>query len=253
MQRGASVVQKAVQLLMHDAPRGQPLDPSLLRHFGISPAQTHYLVTAGWLQRLSKGAYLLRGDTPTTEGILLYLGRRNPGLHVGGKTALDWQGVRHNIAYRPRVALWGLKAHRFPPWVEQHMPHIYQTTRLFDDQFSLSESLRPLPLKNPAVLVSIPELALLELASDIGKRGVKGQSLEEALHLVDSLRNLRADRLIGLLRHCTRVKVIKLVRDLGESSGYEWGCDLQGIVDRMSPRKRWSSVGEGGQRLTLKP
>lgn len=247
------MVKNAVQLLMHEAPRGQPLDTALLRQFGVSPAQTHYLVTAGWLQRLSKGAYLLTGDAPTTEGILIYLRPHCAGLHVGGKTALDWQGVRHNIAFRPRITLWGLQVHRFPRWVEQHMPHTYQTTRIFDDEFSLSAHLRPLPAKNPAVLVSIPELALLELASDIGKRGSKGQSLEEALHLVDSLRNLRADLLIGLLQRCTRVKIAKLVRDLGVSSGYEWGRELPGIVDQMGHCRRWSSVGEGGRRLTLKP
>ncbi|WP_256927938.1 type IV toxin-antitoxin system AbiEi family antitoxin domain-containing protein [Caballeronia sordidicola] len=247
------LAERAVQLLMHETPRGQPLDPALLRRLGISPAQTHYLVSAGWLQRLSKGAYLLRGDSLTTDGILVYLTRHNAGLHVGGKTAFDWQGVRHNIAFRPRITLWGVRAYRFPLWVEQHMPYRYQTTRLFDDQFSLSECLKPLPLKNPSVLVSIPELALLELASDIGKRGKKGQSLEEARHLADSMRNLRADRLSELLQHCTRVKVVKLVRDLGESSGYEWGRDLQGNVDRLSAGKRWSSLGENGRRLTLKP
>lgn len=237
---------------MQTAPRGEPLDPALLRHLGISAAQTHYLVTAGWLLRLSKGAYLLRGDAPTTEGILTYLGRRDAGLHVGGKTALDWQGVRHNIAFRQRIVLWGKHAHRFSPWIEEHMPHTYQTTQLFDEQFSLSKSLSPLPSKSPSVLVSIPELALLELASDIGKRGNKGQSLEEALHVADSLRNLRADRLAELLQRCTRVKVVKLVRDLGESSGYEWGRDLRSFVDRLSPGKRWSSRSPDGRRLTLK-
>jgi hypothetical protein len=210
---------------MDGAPRGQPIDPALLRNLGISPAQTYYLVTAGWLLRLSKGAYLLRGDAPTTEGILVYLSRHIPGLHVGGKTALDWQGVRHNVAFRPRIVLWGLQAYRFPPWVEGYMRYTYQTTRLFDDRFSLSGSLRPLPLKSPSVLVSIPELALLELVSDIGKRGEKGQSLEEALNLADSMRNLRADHLNGLLRRCTRLKVVKLVRDLGERSGHTWGRD----------------------------
>jgi hypothetical protein len=133
------------------------------------------------------------------------------------------------------------------------MHHTYQTTQLFDDKFSLSENVRPLPLKSPSVLVSIPELALLELASDIGKRGEKGQSLEEAVHLADSLRNLRADRLNGLLRRCTRVKVVKLVRDLGESGGHDWGRDLQDIVDGLSSGRRWSMLGKDGRRLTLKP
>ncbi|WP_406868353.1 type IV toxin-antitoxin system AbiEi family antitoxin domain-containing protein [Paraburkholderia fungorum] len=99
----------------------------------------------------------------------------------------------------------------------------------------------------------IPEIALLELASDIGKRGEKGQSLEDALHLADSLRNLRADRLLGLLRRCTRVELVRLVRDLGESSGHEGGCELRVIANQLSPGKRWSAHKKGGQRLTLTP
>jgi hypothetical protein len=40
---------KTLQRLMDVAPRGQPLDPQMLRDCGISPQQTTYLVTAGWL------------------------------------------------------------------------------------------------------------------------------------------------------------------------------------------------------------
>jgi hypothetical protein len=246
------VIARAVQLLMAESPRGQPLDPLMLRGLGVSPAQTTYLVEAGWLQRLSKGAYLLRGDNPTTEGVVTYLSRRIPGLHVGGKTALDWQGIRHNIAFRPRITLWGQRTHRFPPWVDQHLHYTYQTTCLFDEELSLKDFIKPLPFKSPHVLVSVAELALLELASDIGKSGKKGQSLEEALHMADTLRNLRTDILIQLLQHCTRVKVVKLVRDLGESSGYAWGQGLQKFVDVLSPSRRWSSRGRDGKRLTLK-
>lgn len=43
------------------------------------------------------------------------------------------------------------------------------------------------------MLVSVPEFVLLELTGDIGKRGRKGQSLEEAVHLAGTLRNLRIE------------------------------------------------------------
>lgn len=244
---------RKIQRLIKDAPRGQPFDPAMLRSFEISPAQTTYLVNAGWLQRLSKGAYLVAGDVASVEGIITYLSRRIPGLHIGGKTALDWQGARHNVAFRPKMTLWASKAYRFPAWIEQHMPYTFQTTQLFDDQYSVTQWLRPLPFKSAHVLVSVPELALLELASDIGKRGKKGQSLDEAVHLADTLRNLRIDVLSSLLDNCARVKVVKLVRDLGQSSGYAWGEDLQKYVNRLSQGKRWSSKGTEGKRLTLKP
>jgi hypothetical protein len=243
---------KTLQRLMDVAPRGQPLDPQMLRDCGISPQQTTYLVNAGWLQRLSKGAYLLTGDRPTRDGILAYLSRRIPGLHVGGKTALDWQGVRHNVSFRERVVLWADRPYIMPEWVSEHMAHTLQTTRLFDDGLSAETALSPLPNRDPTLLVSEPERALLELASDIGKRQAKGQSLEEAMNIAASLRNLRPKVLDTLLSHCTRVKVVKLVRDLGEASGFPWGKDLQRHVDRLGPGRRWSSSRKDGPRFTLK-
>jgi len=41
---------------------------------------------------------------------LAWLCWQRPGLHVGGRTALDWQGVRHFVALRPRLIL-GRGAH----------------------------------------------------------------------------------------------------------------------------------------------
>jgi len=113
-----------------------------------------------------------------------------------------------------------------PDWVGEHMPHTFQSTRLFDAGMPTEMCLSPLPNRDPSVLVSEPERALLELASDIGKRRAKGQPLEEAVNIASSLRNLRPRVLDTLLSHCTRVKVVKLVRDLGEASGFAWGQDL---------------------------
>jgi hypothetical protein len=72
------------------------------------------------------------------------------------------------------------------------------------------------------------------------------------MSLASSLRNLRPTVLDTLLSHCTRVKVVKLVRDLGEAGGFPWGQDLQRHVDRLGPGRRWTSSRKGGPRLTLK-
>lgn len=240
---------KAFQHVLDNAPRGQPLDPAMLRELGVSPALASYWVRAGWLLRLSKGAYLTRGDTPTSDGIIAYLSRRVPGLHVGGKTALDWQGVRHNIAFRPRIVLWGQAPYRFPEWVSAYVPYSYQTTQLFAESLSYETGLKPLPNANPGVLVSVPERALLELASDVGK----GQSLEEAINIAHILRNLRRGVLAQFLEACQRVKVVRLVRDIGLASGVAWAQDLQRHVDRLGAGKRWSNRTRNGERLVLKP
>jgi hypothetical protein len=238
-----------IQRLMESTQRGRPIDADMLRENGISPANATYLTSAGWLQRLSKSVYLLKGDSLTRDGILAFLRVRLPGLHVGGKTALAWRGTRHNVAFRERVVLWGPRPYKFPDWVAQHLLFSYQTTSIFDDAWSKTRYIKPLPNGQPDVLVSVPELALLELASDIGK----GQSIEEAQNLVESLRNLRPTVLEECLLHCTRIKVVKLVRDLGEHSGFLWGQDLQKHVDRLGAGKRWDSTNKHGERLSLKP
>ncbi|MBB5405775.1 hypothetical protein QFZ89_004111 [Paraburkholderia youngii] len=234
--------------MMQESRRGHPIDSGMLRDMGISAALAAHMVRSGWLQRLSQGVYLLTGDTPTRDGSIAYLTRRIAGLHVGGKTALAWQGVRHNIAFREKVVLWGQKPYRIPSSVGQHLVYSFQTTSLFDDDLPYDKGLKPLPAGGPEVNVSVPERAILELASDIGK----GQSFEEASNLMVSLHNLRADVLDEFLSHCHRVKVVRLVRDLGREADFAWARGLQKHVDRLGTGKRWSNQTKNG-RITLKP
>lgn len=239
---------KTVQRLLRECRRGHPISSAMFREMGISNALAAYMVKSGWLQRLSQGVYLLTGDTPSRDGTLTHLTRCIPGLHVGGKTALSWQGVRHNIAFREKVVLWGKRSYRIPTWVDDSMSYSYQTTDLFDGAIPYASGLKPLPLGSPEVLVSVPERAILELASDIGK----GQSMEEARNLVVGLRNLRPDVLDEFLGRCTRVKVVRLVRDLGREADFAWARDLQKHVNRLGAGKRWSNETKNG-RLTLEP
>lgn len=239
---------KTVQRLLQESRRGQPIDSEMLRDMGVSAALASHMVKSGWLQRLSQGVYLLTGDIPSRDGSIAYLTRCIPGLHVGGKTALCWQSVRHNISFREMVDLWGQRPHRIAPWVAEHVAYTYQTTTLFDDNFPYGKGLQPLSGGDPGVLVSIPERAILELASDIGK----GHTMEEASDLMTGWRNLRVDVLNGFLSQCTRVKVVRLVRDLGQEAGFAWALDVQRHVDRLGAGKRWSNKMKHG-RLTLKP
>lgn len=99
--------------------------------------------------------------------------------------------------FAKRLCYGGQKPYRIPSWVGQHLVYSFQTTSLFDDDLPYDKGLKPLPAGDPEVMVSVPERAILELASDIGK----GQSLEEASNLSASLRNLRADVLDEFLGH----------------------------------------------------
>jgi hypothetical protein len=187
----------ALQRLLDIAPRGHPLDRARLRHWHVSAGLIAQLLQHGWLQRLGADAFLLRGDTPTVDGTLAWLCRQHPGLHVGGRTALDWQGVRHFVALRPRLTLWGPGPARLPRWVDAGFAHTVQATALFDRHLPEDFGITALPDHHPAVRVSVPERAILELVSDRTLTTPEGMRL-----VLGALRTVRRPVLATLLHHC---------------------------------------------------
>ena len=78
--------------------------------------------------------------------------------------------------------------------------------------------MQPLPTGRSEILVSVPERALLELLSDVGKT----QSLSEARQLVETMSTLRAKTLDELLAHTTRIKVVRLAEQMANDLNLPW-------------------------------
>jgi hypothetical protein len=108
--------------------------------------------------------------------------------------------------------------------------------------------LQPLPNGRREVLVSVPERALLELLSDVGKT----QSLDEARQLVEGLRSLREKVLDELLRHVTRIKVVRLAELLSRELELPWAAVAKRHSQRIGGAKRWVGVSKTGERLDLR-
>lgn len=62
---------------------------------------------------------------------LALLQRQISGLHVGGKAALDWHGVRHYVAQEPRLLLYGLKSAKLPAWFTDAFPAEHHRKQIF--------------------------------------------------------------------------------------------------------------------------
>src|SRR5580658_7807804 len=105
-----------IQSLMTTLPRGTPFDTQALAKLGISPALAHHYLTTGWLVRLGRGVFMFRNDNLQRDPCLKFLAQRIAGLHVGGKTALAWRGVRHNLATKEPLWLWGDSPTKLPLW-----------------------------------------------------------------------------------------------------------------------------------------
>jgi hypothetical protein len=215
---------------------------------GLTPKHAARLAKEGWLQRLGHGAYILAGDTLDRDASIAWLISTVPGMHVAGKTALSWRGVRHNLSFRETLTLWGDKPAKLPAWFTTHFPAHYQATHLFATEMPPDLGIAPLPAGRPDVPVSTPERALLELLSDVGKR----QTLEEAKHLVEGARSLRLPVLEALFSHLTRIKVVRLAYAVADELNLPWKSIAHQHSERLGGGHRWVAVGKTGERLDLK-
>jgi hypothetical protein len=197
---------------------GTPLASEDLAALGISADLAVHYVRSGWLTRLARGVYCRPNDPLALHPSLSLLQRKLKGLHVGGKSALDWYGVRHYVSQQPLLHLYGWNAGRLPEWFTDHFPAEYRRKRLFNEQPDVLLHVAPFEKRSGAPQVSAPERALLELLSEVGVR----QSLQEARELVESTYSLRADVLRELLQQCTSVKTVRLCLQLGREGSLPW-------------------------------
>lgn len=227
---------------------GAPLTSEDLTALSISADLAVHYVRAGWLTRLARGVYCRPNDTLALYPSLLLLQRKLDGLHVGGKSALGWYGLRQYVSQQPVSQLYGWVAGRLPEWFTERFPAEYHRKRLFDERPEALLHVGPFERRDGAPQVSSPERALLELLSEVGVR----QPLQEARELVESTYSLRADVLSELLQRCTSVKTVRLCLQLGREGALPW-------VDKLDPDKLptgsdrpWVSKSGDGL-LVLKP
>jgi len=221
---------------------GAPLTSRDLTAMGISADLTVHYVRAGWLMRLARGVYCRPNDILALHPSLVLLERRLEGLHVGGKSALDWYGLRQYVSQQPVLHLYGWVAGHLPAWFTERFPAEYHRKRLFDEQPKALLYVDPFDGRTGAPLTSAPERALLELLSEVGVR----QPLPEARELVESSYSLRADVLSELLQRCTSVKTVRLCLQLGREGSLPWIAKLDPTTLPMGSTRPWVSQSADG-------
>ena len=224
---------------------GRPVTSDELATLGVSADLAVHYVRAKWLTRLARGVFA-RPDTPLNlHASLRLLERRVPGLHVGGKSALDWHGVRHNVVQRPHLQLYGWGAGTLPSWFTERFPSSYHRRRLFDEKPDRLLRVSRFQRQADGPLVSDPERAVLELLSDVGVR----QPLQEARDLLEGAPSLRAAVLQELLARCKQVKTVRLCLTLGREMGLPWAAKLNAKGLRTGSQQRW--VGRSKEGLLV--
>lgn len=236
-----------INRLLRSAPYGRPLSLSDLAKHGVSAVLAAKYARTGWLERIGPGLYRLPSGRLDRDQSLLVLQEQIDGLHVGCKTALAWQGVRHNISPTEVLTLWGDERAALPAWFVREFPSTYRAPRLFDDKSVEKGLFTPADL-TPGVRVSVRERALLELLRDAGQQ----QDMEEARHLFIAAQGLRLQVLGELLQGCVSVKTVRLFLLWAQQAGE---IDVEGLRHRFTlptgSNSRWISKLADGTTLVL--
>lgn len=221
---------------------GSPITSAQLTSMGISADLAVHYARSGWLKRLARGVYYRPGEALLLHPSLVVLERQIAGIHVGGKTALDWYGVRQYVSQQAVLHLYGWVTARLPDWFVRHFPAEYHRKRLFDEAPEQMLGVDRFENRNGAPQVSTPERALLELLDEVGVR----QPLQEAREIAEGTYSLRAEVLMDLLKRCTSVKTVRLCLSLGRELLLPWAGKLDAAALPRGSARPWISKSKDG-------
>jgi hypothetical protein len=238
----ATISPSKLNTLYTQLPAGSPITSAGLSRMGISADLAVHYARAGWLKRLARGVYCKPGETLSLHPSLLVLQHQVRGLHVGGKTALEWYGVRQYVSQRAVLHLHGWVTARLPEWFTSPFPAEYHRKRLFTEEPEQMLHVNAFEHQENAPLVSSPERGLLEMLDEIGVR----QPLQEAREITEGAYNLRAEVLTQLLSVCTSVKTVRLCLTLGRELSLPWFGKLDEKKLPTGSARPWISKSKDG-------
>lgn len=222
---------------------GQVLTSAGMRKLGITKQLAAHLKASGTLASIGEGAYRKISEDPGwTAAVEALQCELNIPVHVGGRTALELQGIAQYAALGQNAPLWlfGLGKTRLPKWFLSQgwgvSVRLVQT-RLFG---GLRLGITEFESGGFKVLASRRERAVMEAIHLIGK----DHRFEEVAELFEGLTTLDAALVQKLLMACQSLKVRRVFLYLARASGHAWFAKLDEA--RIACGKGKREVVKGG-------
>lgn len=208
-----------LQKLLQSWPAGMVATTQWLDHLGISRQLVNSYKVRGWVKLLRPGAYSKAQDTIEWFGGLHALQfQLSLNIHVGGKTALELQGLAHNIPMgQQTIDLITAPRTLIPRWFSRHQWQ--ERVRIIENSaLPKKMEIQETSMGNFNIQVSSRERAALEMLYLTPRL----YSFEEARIIMESLGTLRASTLTDLLSVCTSEKTKRLLLYFGEYQNHAW-------------------------------
>lgn len=187
---------------------------------GLDAKGQYAYMKSGWLNRISKGVYVLTGATPKLlQAVSAYNNQLSKHCITGAYTALELRGYSHYLSLgKPQVYLFTARTTKLPSWMlsrDWDMTVRYMTTSFLGDDLLGVETMT---VEGESLLVSSPERAFLECLH----LREAAASLLDLYYIMESMTTLRPKLVQALLEVCTSQKVKRLFVYMAEKAGHSW-------------------------------
>lgn len=199
---------------------------SWLGEKGISQPLTFTYLQSGWLEKVGSGAFKRAGEeVDWPSGLHAMQKQASLNIHLGGKSALQFQGYGHYLPFGENYPLYlfGYRNIKLPAWFKNYswkVEIIYTQTNLFEP--GLNEGLTIVDINGISVKTSMAERAIMEVIYLVPKR----ETYDEALQLMGSLSAIRSSIVQSLLEKCNSIKVKRAFMVMAERYNYPWVKEL---------------------------
>jgi Transcriptional regulator, AbiEi antitoxin, Type IV TA system/Transcriptional regulator, AbiEi antitoxin N-terminal domain len=256
-----------IPLLLERLPEDIPVTAVWLHQLGLSSGLIQKYCKTGYLRRLgSTNAYVRPGEpngrVPLEAG-MYSLQQQGYLLWVGGITALEWQGLFHQVPVLTQQHLYHLDI--VPKWLKHFAMNLHRGS-LFGEHPQIHAL--PLEVKNfripsssnlpissvlgikewsqrttsntPLLFISTPERAILEVIQNAPE-----VSYEYLDTLFENVGHLRPDLLTLLLNSCQNIKVTRVFLHFAKRHAHPWWPAISQKTFNLGTGKR--QVYFGGQ------
>lgn len=226
---------------------GAPFSSQQLREAGVSNSLAAKYVQSGWLERLDRGVYQFAGDRLERDATLRFLEAKLNGLHIAGKSALARHGYRYHLAFKEVTRIWGEGRAQLPNWMSERFDLRFSVRHLFDASLPFADRVCRLPEAPEGPWVSQPEVALLEMLSEVGV----SEGVEETRQIMETMSRLRVRYICRTIAACRMVKAVRLCVHWAKEFKLDWAEAALAVVPEKQRKGRWVGKLNNGRTLTL--
>ncbi len=212
--------------LAHALPEGQLVNRSWLKDRGFDRPRVDYYLRTGALEAVARGIYRRPGPRLKWEHVVYSLQELGHDVHVGGRSALELQGLAHYVAKqeRPRIDLYSPA--KLPSWLTKlDLPYQFVEHRLKLFEHLPEEGLTTVPFGHWdwPIRHATWELAFLELVAEVESR----RDFDYADKLFEGASVMRPWLIQKLLEACTNVKAKRLFLWFARRHDHPWFAKLE--------------------------